>query len=172
MTSKPFSTTRLVNMTDVVGHIALEAAVCFRMLQDESPELFCAVLALNGIEICEAIYMAQIERQFSSLGVDRIRLDRVGWSKLRLIALYITKANCDHLLRLAEAHSVSELVALMRGEEKHLNARIVLLHLTSEQYEVLEAAVVANGGTKFDDGLLEKEAALIRALRKASEADE
>src|SRR3546814_948873 len=86
----------------------------------------------------KAYYWAQIDRQFSTLAIDRMRLHHVGWTKLQVIGPYVTKGNCHDLLCLAEAHTVYELATLMRGEEPHPDARCVQLYLSPEQYEVFE----------------------------------
>src|SRR5690606_10289370 len=106
-----------------IGDNFLYAARQLREVQDETPELFQTVVEYTGIGLRKAYYLVQIDRQFSKLGIERNRLGRVGWTKLQLIGPYISKANCEELLSLAEKHTAYELSMIMRGEEPHPETR-------------------------------------------------
>ena len=114
----------------------------------------------------KAYYLAEIDRRFRKLGVDRTRLRKIGWTKVQMIGRHVNNTNLDNLLLLAEKHAAYELNALLRGEQPHPETRCAVLYFTPEQYETFEKAVLANGGVKSGRGLLGKEEALIKALKK------
>lgn len=149
-----------------IGDNFIEAARHLREVQDETPELFAMVVKHTGIGMRKAYYLAEIDRRFRKLGVDRNRLRKIGWTKVQIIGRHINKTNLEELLSLAEKHTAYELNALMRGEEPHPDTRCVVLYFTPEQYEAFEKAVLANGGVKSGRGLLGKEEALVKALAK------
>ena len=149
-----------------IGDNFIEAARHLREVQDETPELFAMVVKHTGIGMRKAYYLAEIDRRFRKLGVDRNRLRKIGWTKVQIIGRHINKTNLEDLLSLAEKHTAYELNALMRGEQPHPDTRCVVLYFTPEQYETFEKAVLANGGVKSGRGLLGKEEALVKALAK------
>ena len=73
------------------------------------------------------------------------------------------------LLQLAEENTTKQLEALMKGEKPVDNAHCVLMYFTPKQYKVLEEALVQNGGTRSGRGIVNKEEALLKALKKAKE---
>src|SRR3546814_21177958 len=68
-------------IAEFIGDNFLEAARHFRQIQDNAPELFATVVELTGIGMRKAYYLEQIDRQFSTLAIDRMRLHHVGWTK-------------------------------------------------------------------------------------------
>lgn len=149
-----------------IGANFIEAARYLRDAQEETPELFEEVVKLTGIGMRKAYYLAEIDRRFRKLGVDRNRLRAIGWTKLQIIGRHIDKINLEELLSLAETHTAYELNSLMRGEQPHPETRCVVHYFTPEQFEVFEKSVLANGGVKSGRGLLDKEEALAKALSK------
>lgn len=149
-----------------IGDNFIEAARYLREVQDEKPELFATVVKYTGIGMRKAYYLAEIDRRFRKLGVDRTRLRKIGWTKVQMIGRHINMTNLEDLLSLAENHTAYELNALLRGEQPHSETRCVVLYFTPEQYETFEQAVLANGGVKSGRGLLGKEEALVKALAK------
>jgi len=111
-----------------------------------------------------AFYFGQIYRVFSSLGVDAMRLDRVGWTKLKVLAKHVTKSNCEQLLDLSEGCTARELSILMRDEVPVDGTRVVLLYLKPTGYQVFEKAVLAFGAKRVGRGLAYQEQALLKAL--------
>ena len=95
-----------------------------------------------------------------------VRLNRIGWTKLQIIAPYVTKENREELVALAEAHTAVNLKAIMRGEPPILGGRTVVLHFTKKQFAAFAEAILAHGATKNGAGFLDKERALPKALKK------
>ena len=163
MSEKPLSF-KVEYTIDWVGDSFLLLARRLRDVQDETPEMFASVAKLNGIGLRKAFYLARIDRQFRTLGVDENHLCAIGWSKLRLICDHITEASCKQLLQLAETSTVHELELKMRNEEPVDGTRCVTLYFEPAEYEIFAAAILSNGGLKSGRGLAGQEKALIKAL--------
>jgi hypothetical protein len=69
------------------------------------------------------------------------RLNRIGWTKLQILARKATSKNREKLLRLAEAHTIEDLKALMQGQEPLEGRRTVLLYFSAKQYERFAKAI-------------------------------
>jgi hypothetical protein len=163
MSEKP-SSNQAEYVASWVGDSFLLLARHLREVQDETPELFSSVAKLCGISLRKAFYLARIDRQFRTLGVDENHLCAIGWSKLRLICDHITEANCKQLLQLAETSTVHELELKMRNEEPVDGTRCVTLYFEPADYEVFAAVILSHGGLKSGRGLVGQEKALIKAL--------
>jgi hypothetical protein len=143
----------------------LELASLLRQLQQTDPEWFRQIIAIPQLGRRKAYYLLQIDRAFGQLPVERIRLNQIGWTKLQVIAEHVTAQNYEELIALAEAHTVENLKAIMRGEKPILKGRSVLLHFTRKQFRVFSKAILKHGATKNGPGFIGKEGALTKALR-------
>ena len=83
-----------------------------------------------------------------------------------MIAEHVTLQNYEELIALAEAHTVENLKAIMRGEKPILKGRSVLLHFTRKQFRVFSKAILEHGAMKNGAGFIGKEKALTKALRQ------
>lgn len=148
------------DLMDVAHHLG-------KVLGDR-PDEFLTVAKQLGIAKRKAYYFVEIDRAFTKLKVDSRRLNRIGWTKLRLLSPHINARNCERLLKLAEENSTYGLARLMNNDEVDAGTKVhaVLLYLTGEQYEVFRDVVEAHGAKAIGGGLSEKEQALTRALRK------
>lgn len=142
----------------------------FREVQDYAPDQFVQIAALMGVSLRTAYYFAKIDRAFSSLNVDEGRLLVIGWTKLKIIADHINSSNSEQLLDLAETSTVRELKILVDEGVPADGTRCVLLYLEPLEYALFEKAVLSCGATKAGKGLVDKEAALAKALAKSLEA--
>jgi hypothetical protein len=122
--------------TDLIGDDFLQAARYFRKVQDETPEKFSSIAKYCGVGRRTAYYWAALDRVFDGLGVDEMRLSRIGWSKLQIIAKHIDQENCEELLTIAEASSAHDVALLMRGEKPVKGTRVVTLYLKARQYKI------------------------------------
>jgi hypothetical protein len=89
----------------------------------------------------------------------------IGWPKLIVLVDHISSVNRQQLLDLADKTSAKELASIL-GQPPSGTRRMVL-HLTQEQYRVLEEAILAHGGVRsarYPDELSGKEEALVKAL--------
>ena len=148
------------DLMDVAHHLG-------KVLGD-TPDEFLTVAKQLGIARRKAYYYVEIDRAFAKLQVDSRRLNRIGWTKLRLVSPHVNARNCERLLKLAEENSTYGLARLMNNNEVDAGAKVhaVLLHLTPEQYEVFRDVLEAHGAKATGGGLSEKEQALIKALTK------
>jgi len=146
----------------------LELGKALRQVQDRDPELFHKIVAKTNLGRRKAYYVVEVSRIFDPLPIPRPRLRQIGWTKLQLIGKRLKPDNMEDLLTLAEQVNAKELERRLRGEKPMGNAHCVLMYLTSKQYAELEAALLKNGATRSGRGIVDKEKALINALRKAA----
>lgn len=164
MSNKKSSITGAEIIAEHLGSSFWKIARYFHELQLHAPDRLPTVAKLVGMSRRRAFYFGQIYRVFSSLEVDEHRLDRVGWTKLKILANHVTKANCEQLLDLAEGCTARELSILMRDDVPVDGTRVVLLYLKPKSYEVFEKAVLSFGAKRVGRGLVHKEQALVKAL--------
>ena len=139
-------------------------------LQDRDPQLFRRLYqGKSDLERRKAYYLIEIARIYEPLPVSRPRLKKIGWTKLQLVGKRVTKDNLEEMLQLAEKTPAKHLERMMRGEKAIDNAHCVLMYLTPKQYKDLEKVLVQHGATATGRGILGKEAALMKALRKVKE---
>lgn len=146
------------------------AAKFFRTLQDTDPSDVGGVAQLIGVSRRQAFYLAKVHRVFSELGVDGVRLESIGWTKLKVVVDRIDSKNCELVLEMAENCTVRQVSFFVRDKFPVPGERCVTLYFTPNQHGVFETAVLAHGGTKSGKGLMGKEAALIKALLKSLDA--
>lgn len=153
----------MVNSDDL-----MDVAHHLRKVLDDRPDEFLTVAKQLGIAKRKAYYYVEIDRAFERLTVDRRRLNRIGWTKLRIISPHINVRNCERLLKLAEENSTYGLARLVNNDEVDAGAKVhaVLLYLSEEQYEVFRDVLEDHGAKAASGGLSEKEQALTKALRK------
>lgn len=111
-------------------------------------------------------YLLKVWRTFSDLDIPRERLASIGWTKLAVIAENCEPGDEEHALALAEASTLKELPALLKGGVPKPKARTVLLRLTPRQHAHFEFFLLAHGARrpKKGRGLSGKEKALMKAL--------
>ena len=92
MNKKPITPKQKAELiASFIGDNFIEAARYLREVQDEAPELFATVVKHTGIGMRKAYYLAEIDRRFRKLGVDRNRLRKIGWTKVQIIGRHINK---------------------------------------------------------------------------------
>lgn len=153
-----------VSPSDDLMHMARH----LRKVLDETPDRFVTVAGQLGVARRKAYYLAEIDRAFDRLKVDRRRLARIGWSKLRIISGHINDRNSEELLKLAESNSGYRLAQLMKNEPTGAGVKThaVLLRLSQEQYNLFREVLGAHGADVSTGGISGKEQALTRALTK------
>ncbi|MBS0250972.1 MAG: hypothetical protein JSR78_07895 [Proteobacteria bacterium] len=156
--------------TDLIGDEFLMKARYFRKVQVETPEQFDSIAKHCEVERRTAYYWAEIGRAFGDLEVDEKRLSRIGWTKAQIIAKHINQDSCEELLTIAENSSAHDLALLVRGEKPVKGTRVITLYLKARQYKIFSQVILAHGGSKSGNGLVNKEAALTAALSKLPSA--
>jgi hypothetical protein len=152
----------------------LQLARSFARVRSSLPERYSDLIKQSGLNSRRANYLIEIAEHLSRLeaqGVrfDEDRLQRVGWSKLRVIARHLTPRNTSKWLERAERETIRELVARVNGEKPAAKEHVIVLHFTPEQYQTFEEAILANGGTlkRRGRGLQNKEQALVNIIQRA-----
>jgi hypothetical protein len=145
----------------------LELGWCLQALQERSPDDFKKAFARSGLGRRKAYYLVNVSRQVERAKLPKARLRKLGWTKLEVIAKYLSRTNGLKLVKLAEKNTARDLKLLMRGGKPQPNARCVLMYFSSEQYHQFEEAVLRHGGRRGGRGLINKEGALIRAIRRS-----
>ena len=143
----------------------LELGKSLRQLMDRDPDLFRQIIQKSNLGRRKAYYLAEVSRIFDPLPIPRVRLRKIGWTKLQLIAKHVTPNNLDVLLQLAEDSAAKELERRMHGEKPLGNAHCVLMYFSPKGYAELEDALVKHGGVRSGRGIQNKEEALIRLVR-------
>ena len=146
----------------------LELGSLLRQLQETSPHDFKALISTAQLRRRKGYYLVDIDRAFGGNEQLRPRLNKIGWTKLAMIAKHVTQDNREDLLQLAEAHTARNLQAIMRGDEPIIGGRVILLHFTGEQFAAFSKAILAHGAIQNGDGFIGKEMALIDALGRPS----
>lgn len=142
----------------------ITSAKYLRRIQEEAPDRFDAIVSLIGLSIRKAYYLISIDKKFAELKVDIARLDAIGWTKLQIIAPYITEVNCESLLLHAERYTARELKQVLKNKKITNGTKSILLHLAPGEYQIFAAALLENGAKMRNGGLQGKEKALVRAL--------
>jgi len=164
MTNSSPETSKTELITALIEYDFLAAAQLLRGIQDKTPEAFATAAKFAGIGLRKAYALAQIDRCFSVLNVERKLLCNIGWSKLQILCQHITLDNHQKLLSLAQNVCAHELSAILRDATYSAGKHCVVLYFSSKQYDVFQHAVLAHGGKKSSRGLTYKEMALVQAL--------
>ena len=157
---------KAVTLSSDVEDNFLELGKTLRQLLDRDPDLFQKIVAKNNLGRRKAYYLVEVSRIYEPLPIPRSRLRKIGWTKLQLIGKHLDPSNIEELLKLAEESNAKELERHMRGEKPLGNAHCVLMYFSPKQYKELEEVLIQNGGQRSGRGILNKEEALIKAIKK------
>lgn len=164
MSKEPPKTDKTETIVNILGDSFLRMAKSLRELQDNHPELFLKAAELAGIGRRKAYALARVARQFE--GVSEQRLHLIGWTKLMIIGRYLTDANREHLLQLAEQNTAHDLEVVLQGETPVEDARIVRFYLAPADYKRLRAVLTKHGAVPNGNGLTNMEAAMMALVAK------
>jgi hypothetical protein len=73
------------------------------------------LVALTNLSKRAVCYLLKVWRRFSELAIPHERLASVGWTKLAFIAENCVPGDEENALTLAEAYTLKELPALLKG---------------------------------------------------------
>ena len=147
----------------------LELASLLRQVYETSHHDFKTLISIPQLGPRKGYYLVEIDKAFGGNEDLRPRLNKIGWTKLQLIAKHVTHDNREDFLKLAEAHTAKNLERIMHGVDPIVDGRSVLLVFTAEQFSAFSAAVLAHGAVKNGQGFIGKEAALVAAIEKNKE---
>lgn len=152
---------------DLIDHSKsrlLEVASFLRKVRDENRDEFRAAAKKLRIGVRKAYHLAQIDEALSDMDISAERMQRLGWTKLSILAAYGEAETINVLIDVAEDCTAHELKMYIHKGGFDPDGRTVVLHLDKEQYGLLEEALRAKGATPHSRGLLGKEAALMRLV--------
>ncbi|HWJ69173.1 MAG TPA: hypothetical protein VNS79_03890 [Sphingobium sp.] len=155
---------------DLIDHSKsrlLEVASFLRKVREENRDEFRAVATKLRIGIRKAYHLAQIDEVLSDMDIAAERMQRLGWTKLSLLAAYGKPETIDELLDVADGCTAHELKLYIHKGEPAPKGRTVVLHLDKEQYALLDQALRAKGAEPHSRGLLGKETALMRLVAES-----
>jgi hypothetical protein len=121
-------------------------------------------------------YLLQVGQFIRANEITKSDAEKVGWTKLQMVAEHFAKANdptpeeLGRWLALASVTNVPSLPMALQedaGSAGSNGKRAVVFYLNPDEQRELSQALLAFGAERGNRGLLEKEAALIRAIRAA-----
>lgn len=127
----------------------------------------------------KAYYLALLWERFGSRTGQFDKLEKIGWSKLAIIAEHARPGDEERYLDFAETTTTKELAEMFKlggtlvlaGQEKK---RTVLMRFTVAEYAVLEKALKAYGASsaKKGKGLVNMEQATLKIIHELSRSKE
>ena len=111
----------------------LELASLLRQVYETSHHDFKTLISIPQLGPRKGYYLVEIDKAFGGNEHLRPRLNKIGWTKLQLIAKHVTHDNREDFLKLAEANTAKNLERIMHGVDPIIGGRSVLLVFTAEQ---------------------------------------
>lgn len=108
------------------------AAELFR-IHEVAPHRFADVAQEVGVSPRTGYYLVRIWGQIRH-HPERKRLERLGWSRLRLVAPHLEKATGRKLLDFAEKHTVQEIQQHLKRQPIKEKTRCMLLRFSAKDY--------------------------------------
>jgi len=102
---------------------------------------------------------------------DDERFERIGWTKLCIIAAAGKSSNVEQWLKFAETHTARECQLHFEKKPFKNETRCMLLRFDDNQYKAFSKAALKLGAKQRGKGLVGVEKALIAAIRKMRRAD-
>lgn len=127
-------------------------------------KVFEEIIGRSGISRRRAYYLLEIRDRFQPFMQDLARLRAIGWTKLKVLAPFISAENAGDLFAMAETSSAYKLGQVLRGADVSSKPRCVLLYLTPEQHDLYERAILAHGGKRRGRQLIDQERALVAII--------
>lgn len=152
---------KVLQMSSAVDENFLELARTLRELQDTDNDEFLRAVKNAGLSRRKAYYLVSIDRVFSTIPVPKLRLKKIGWTKLNVLTAHINKSNYADMLKAAEQYTAKELEAHLSGRPvSSEKKKAFLAYLDREGYDALTEAFHRVGGRKYQRGWSNKGAAL------------
>ena len=141
----------------------LDLAHSIRAIRDLKEGHLQTFLETSGMKPRKAYYLAEISELVDQLNLPKKRLERIGWTKLPVLAKHLKLLGSDgatndevkRCLALAERTSAQALPDALRDQKGDVRTRTVLMYLTNEQYTIFKEVIEANGarvGAKVSPG--------------------
>ena len=119
----------------------------------------------HGLSYRKAIYWIEIYNRLSNSGIPWGKVKDVGWTKLQMVTAYVNDENYEDYLALAEELKAYNLANVLKGKMMVANGRTIVMYFSPAQYKVFETGVVKFGAIVNGRGIIDKEKALMKALK-------
>ena len=100
----------------------LELASLLRQVYETSHHDFKTLISIPQLGPRKGYYLVEIDKAFGGNEHLRPRLNKIGWTKLQLIAKHVTHDNREDFLKLAEANTAKNLERIMHGVDPIIGA--------------------------------------------------
>lgn len=148
-------------------------AVALAALHDGEPENYVAMAGVAGISLRRLYYLRDVGAFVARHGLPKADAESLGWTRLSIVARHAlghpapTAGDVAAWLDLAARSTAHELPgALGKMERPTAKDRALLLRFSPDDYELVEAALLAHGAKRRGKGLERKEAALVTMAKK------
>lgn len=112
-----------------------------------------------------AYYLRRVGQMLETGAITQSDAERIGWTKLVVIADTITAKNAPRLLNRARKKTAQELKRIMREDDQKPAPHCVLMYFSPHQYVQFKRAMILHGATSTGRGLARKEQAIMRLIR-------
>lgn len=160
---------RALKLTARLDQSFMDLARVIRDLNDNDVEAFDQFVKTSGLGRRKAYYLIAIDKAFRKLNVSRDRLHKIGWTKVNILSNYVEEDNVNKLLDLAETCTVKELTSRLEGDDAKPATSPVLFYFTEKDRDYLLRALLKFGAGQSSRGLVGKEQALIKIIKKATQ---
>ena len=144
-------------------------------LHDLRPALLKKVEERSNLRRRTLYYLVDVGRMLRNYHIDKAQAERIGWTKLQILASYLNKNDAvsdeelTRLLETAAEKKAHELPSVLAGKSRKTRSRTVLLRLSPSEYEDFAEALVRHGAIRKGRGLLNQKKALMKLVRTALE---
>jgi hypothetical protein len=135
-------------------------------LHELDPSAFREAVKETGLSLRTAYYLLRIAQKVKD-HPQRDRLERLGWTKLKVLVPHFETPNFRSLLSFAETHTAEECRRHLQAEDTKEKTRCMLLRFTPHEYARFSDAVIKAGAQKHGKGLAGTEAALLKIIARA-----
>ena len=146
-------------------------------LHDLRPALLKKVEEHSNLRRRTLYYLVDVGRMLRNYHIDKAQAERIGWTKLQILARHLDKigdvspTELASLLEMAAKKEVKvyELPSVLAGRTGKTRRRTVLLRLSPSEYDDFAEALVRYGAIRKGRGLLNQKKALMKLIRAALE---
>jgi hypothetical protein len=120
-------------------------------------------------------YLVDVGRILRRYQIDKEQAERIGWTKLQILARHLGRKGdvpaekLASLLKVAAEKKARDLPLALAGKARTTAERTVLLHLSADDHKLFVEAMVKHGAIRKGRGLINQDKALMRLVRAALE---
>ncbi len=155
-----------LSLVGALGSKFLELGSLLRKLQSSNFDNFKTLYEIPQLGRRKAYYLIEIDKVFGGKPELAVRLNKIGWTKLSLLAKFVNDDNILDALQFAELHTAWDMQVILKSGDSTFSTRSVLLRFTLPDFDKFASKIVAYGAKPTPDGgYHNKEAALLAALQ-------